>query len=141
MWTIERVAEHVRTTAPADWDFESDDEVAARWVRPITDFGLYFRADPVEWQDHLWKPEYMPIETVDLSRVKSSTQHEGVLVDVIHHYLENPCELYDPDGWFDNKLPVFILRLDGTYTVRDGNHRTVAAKLRGDTHIQAHVVI
>lgn len=31
-------------------------------------------------------------------------------------------------------------RPDGNYTVRDGNHRCIAAKLRGDILIEAHVV-
>lgn len=37
------------------------------------------------------------------------------------------------------RVPIFSKNSDGTYVVRDGNHRTMARKIRGFTHIRGIV--
>lgn len=134
-WTAASVAAYVAATANMDWATEGHDVYEARYVRPIAEFGLHIRLDQPEGSIHLTPPVAVPLQTIT-----SSTQVEGVCLDVIDHYLVHPHRLLDRDGWFGNKRPVLLVQPDGTHTIRDGNHRCLAAMLRGDPDIHAHVV-
>jgi hypothetical protein len=123
-WNADKVADHVAKTKPMDWQNESDDDFQERFVRPVGQ----------------WYPEFMPVRDVEVAKIQSSTQGEGVCINIVHWYITRPDELYDEDGWFGNDIPVLIERPDGTFTVRDGNHRTIAAMMRGDVTLKAHVV-
>jgi len=140
MWDAQSVADHVASTKPMDWQNETDADFEERFVRPVSEFGLTVRHDEPEWPESDWYPELMPVRDVEVALIKSSTQTEGVCINIVHWYITNPDELYDKDGWFGNDIPVLIERPDGTFTMRDGNHRCIAAMLRGDVTLKAHVV-
>lgn len=140
LWDAQSVADHVASTKPMDWQNETDKDFEERFVRPASEFGLVLRHDETSWPEREWYPEFMPVRDVDLSKVVSTTQDEGVCLNIVHWYLTSPEELYDKDGWFGNDIPVLIERPDGTFTVRDGNHRCIAGILRGDVTVKAHVV-
>jgi hypothetical protein len=139
-WNADKVADHVAKTKPMDWQNESDDDFQERFVRPVGEFGLVERHDDTSWPEDQWYPEFMPVRDVEVAKIQSSTQGEGVCINIVHWYITRPDELYDEDGWFGNDIPVLIERPDGTFTVRDGNHRTIAAMMRGDVTLKAHVV-
>ena len=139
-WDAQKVAAHVAQTKPMDWENETDDDFAERFVRPVSEFGMAVRLDEPEWPESQWYPELMPVREVELSKITSSTQTEGVVISIVHWYITHPGELYDKDGWFGNEIPVLIERPDGTFTMRDGNHRCIAAMLRGEVSVRAHVV-
>lgn len=138
-WTAESVREHVAATPNMDWASEGDDVYVSRYVRDVNEFGLTLRLEAPRTPREGFDVTLMPILDVDLTDVASSTQTEGVCLDIIEHYLDSD-ELFDRDGWFGNAIPVLIRRPDSTCTVRDGNHRVIAAILRGDATITAHVV-
>lgn len=139
-WTAERLTDYLVVTPALDRRTETEADYEARFVRGVEEFGLSIRHDPVTWPENAWRPELMPVEDALVERILSSTQTNGVCLDIVGHYLRTPDDVFDPDGWFGNEIPVLIRRADGTYTIRDGNHRCLAAKLRGDIYITAHVV-
>lgn len=139
LWIAQTVRDHVAATPNMNWRTETDEVYRERYVRDVTEFGWTLRFDPVNTPDDLWDVDHMPIRDVDATLIGSSTQREGVCLDVIDHYLDGK-PVIDRDGWFGNEIPVLIARSDGTYTVRDGNHRCLAAILRGDATITVHVV-
>jgi hypothetical protein len=140
LWDAQKVADHMARTKPMDWQNETDEDFNERFVRHVSEFGMTIRHDEPAWPEDQWYPEYMPVCEVEVARIKSSTQTEGVCINIVHWYMTNPDELYDKDGWFGNEIPVLIERPDGTFTMRDGNHRCIAALLRGDVTLKAHVV-
>lgn len=133
-WTKESVLAKVRELGYIDLE----EEWRKAYVVPIAEFGIKlhqgFRCSTrFDYDEGEHESELIPLD-----KVKWSTQGEGVRLDAIAHYLQSE-ELFDEDGWFGNDIPVVHLRRDKTYTVRDGNHRILAALLRGDTHIRAYV--
>jgi hypothetical protein len=137
-WNADKVADHVAKTKPMDWQNESDDDFQERFVRPVGEFGLVERHDDTSWPEDQWYPEFMPVRDVEVAKIQSSTQGEGVCINIVHWYITRPDELYDEDGWFGNDIPVLIERPDGTFTVRDGNHRTIAAMMRTSSTDAVH---
>ena len=139
-WTMQSVFDYVAATPAMNWRSERQEDYERRFVRQVSEFGLSIRLDQVDWPASRWDADCMPIADVEVARIQSSTQSEGVGLDIVEHYLRHPNDLIDREGWFNNKIPVLLLRGDGTYTVRDGNHRCIAALLRGDARVTAHVV-
>lgn len=120
------------------------EEWCAEYVEPVTAFGLQVRVDEhagiTAW-DALKIDVPAPV-LVDLDKVRYSTQPEGVILSVLAEVIANgtdeaPC---DPEGWFDNPRPLLMRWADGSYSIRDGNHRCVGGRLRGDRTILAHVI-
>lgn len=151
------------TPAPVGQRQISRDEVLQRWetgtrwtddtveedfekeyVEPVTAFGLQLRTD-----DHRGIGAWFasgsripdPVD-VDLALVRYSTQAEGVLVSLLAAVIEQGTDEAprDPEGWFDNPHPLLMRWADGSYSVRDGNHRCIGGRLRGDATILAHII-
>ena len=120
--------------------FDDPDQWAAAWVLPITEFGLSINTTASVTPTSEWNFTTAVAVWVPVAQVTSSAQPGGVRLDALAHYLSRPAsELFDRDGWFGNDHPVLIARSDGTYTVRDGNHRVIAAMLNGEPVILAYV--
>lgn len=79
---------------------------------------------------------------VAIEQIKHSTEYRGVELAIVSTVIANGTEVapIEPDGWIGNDRPLLLAEPDGTYTVRDGNHRCIGGRLRGDTHINAYVI-
>lgn len=139
-WTIDQVlwANENLPAVPHD-----DDLWRKIWTRPSIEFGLRIDETPPvvpfeEWPDE-WDPFAKMI--VPLNRITTTRQNEGVRLDTLAWYVnvDDPSELFDPEGWYNNDEPVLIQRRHGVYTVADGNHRVITAMLRKNTFISAYV--
>jgi hypothetical protein len=113
-------------------------------VLPVTAFGLTVRLEdhpPADaWAEGAADvPDPVP---VPVELIRYSTQAEGVLACVLADVITGGTHVAprDPEGWFDNPHPLLFAWPDGTYTVRDGNHRVAGAILRGDATLTAHVI-
>lgn len=119
---------------------EDEMEWRKAYVVPVEEFGLALNhaptiSDPATWVFNLVSPVLVAVE-----KITSTWQSEGIRLDALAWYLEHRLELFDPEGWFDNDYPVLIARPDGTFTIRDGNHRIIADKLNGVRVVLAYVV-
>ena len=133
MSAVTATVEQVLALAP-DWEA----------VLPVTAFGLTVRLEDhppgQAWADSgadVPAPVPVPVELI-----RYSTQPEGVLACVLADVIANGTHEAprDPEVWFDNPHPLLFAWPDGTYTVRDGNHRVTGAILRGDATLTAHVI-
>lgn len=80
------------------------------------------------------------LETVPMSSVHASCQGV-VLRKFVRHYIDHPdqkiVEKHPPCGEYS---PLIVELVSGRRIISDGNHRYVAAMLRGDTEFQAFVL-
>ena len=135
-WTADKVLEVV-ASLPV---IEDEDKWREAYVVPVEEFGLVLNYTPTITDPSTWAFDLVSLVLVDISKITSTWQGEGIRLDAVAWYLKNRTGLFDPEGWFGNDYPVLIARPDGTFTVRDGNHRVIADKLNGIRVILAHVV-
>lgn len=122
----------------------NEEEFLSFYIEPVSAFGLSVREDVHPGMES-WKSsgDSLPsLTNVPVDQILHSTQKEGVLLSILAQVINDgsnsaPC---DPEGWYGNRHPVLLEHSDGTYRIRDGNHRCIGARLRGDAHVKAHVI-
>lgn len=87
------------------------------------------------WQVEIGGPEVVSVLSVDASC-------QGVVLrDVVQHYIDHPVhkilEEHPPNGEYS---PLVVELVSGRRIMSDGNHRFVAAMLRGDVEFQTYVL-
>lgn len=142
-WTVETIIEANATLPPVPDNHAKWLEV---WVRELEEFDLTYRFPrpyiPFKcWNEELWAR--CELKQVRVSNIKHSANVEGIRIDVLAWYLQDPIaetENFDTDGWLGNDHPILIKTPDGNYTIRDGNHRIVTKMLQGAEFVQAYVM-
>lgn len=128
-------AAHVAALPP--WDEKQDDD--PNYVRPSHELG----ARVVPHDDHLERLARKGIsgghhlEDVPVHAIK--TAQPNVRLDAVAHYLGS-TKHYDPDPWYGTKHPVVAIHPTHGPVVLDGNSRVVAARMKGQATIKAHVI-
>ena len=136
---LDRWATGPRFIPGCDWG-----DVEDAYVEPVTAFGIEIRVDEHPGVD-AWDAHGLvlpALSVIDLSLIRYSTQDDGVLVSILAKVITNGTDTApeEPEGCVNNEHPVLFGWPDGTYTIYDGNHRCIGGRLRGDTHIRAHVI-
>jgi hypothetical protein len=125
----------------------SEEDVELDDLRKAQDLSVLPELDSEEWPDGKvikWRASPFPYRRYPAlpSRLDAQAKVEMIPLDKLYgsqrrvtehgvkQYLENPK--HDP--------PMVYAEHDGTYTMRDGHHRAVAAQLRGEKQLQAKVV-
>lgn len=142
MWTPEAVIVAAQTLPPI-----RDDEVLWKkvWMRSVKEFNLdFYMPEPElpynQWDEEMW--ESMSTIKVPTKWIRKSSQTD-VRLDVLYWYLQDPLaesENFDTYGWFGNDHPVLIALPDGTYVIKDGNHRIISKMLLEDEYVDAYAM-
>jgi hypothetical protein len=140
-WTAREVLDAVQILPPVRDNEELWKKI---WTRNVSEFGLKFYIPTPElpydkWDEEMWENE--ELHNVPTFWIRKSAQ-TIVRLDVLDWYLRMPAgkENFDTDGWFGNDHPVLIMLPDGTYVIKDGNHRIISRMISDFDFVKAYVM-
>lgn len=111
-----------RIVSLPDWDVDRNDDDPV-WIRPITKFPEITKVAEIDTACELTEE----LVTIGMSTPVYTAQN-AVRLDAVLHYLDRRGELFDPEGWYGNDVPVVVRWIDG-WLVVDGNHRAISDRL------------
>lgn len=139
--------EHVAKLPPPE-DYEED----PNWIRPVGEAGLgHAHHGDNSWLYNASRHASTFVDTEEGSVLHRIPTHaidsgqETLQLEALHHYVDKgptTSDLYDRDGWYGTSHPVLTPHptQKNRMVIMDGTHRVAAARLRGESHVMAHVV-